>query len=134
MQRDDRGKWMQGVSGNPGGRPKGAVRQIRFLCQEAAEAVIQEMIELALDPNVRPRDRISAAGIILDRGLGKPTPEMPDDDAEPLDRRAKIMKLISPELREHLGFDRPSAASLQLPDTHTDSIDNLGRIRDREGL
>jgi hypothetical protein len=112
MQRDDRGKWMRGVSGNPGGRPKGTVRRIRGLCQDAAEAVIREMIELALDPNQRARDRISAANLVLDRGLGKASPELPDDDEEQLDQKARILRLMTPQLREHLGFDRLTTASL----------------------
>lgn len=130
MQRDDRGKWMRGVSGNPGGRPKGAVRRIRGLCREAAEPIIREMIDLALDPNQRARDRMSAANLVLDRGLGRATFEMPDDDEEPLDQKARILKLMTPQLREHLGFDRVTTAALQPAESHTDTVDKLGSIRD----
>jgi hypothetical protein len=126
MQRDDRGKWLRGcASPNPGGRPKGAIRRVRAICQDAAEAVIQEMIELALDPNQRARDRISAANIVLDRGLGKASPEMPDDDQEPLDQKARILRLMTPQLREHLGFNNVTTASLQAPETQTDTADSL---------
>ena len=116
MERNEQGRWLPGASGNPGGRPKGAIHLIRSLCQNAAEAVIHEMIEIALDPNQRARDRISAASIILDRGLGKAIPQIPDDDEKQLDQKTRILKLMTPQLREHLGFNRPTTASLQAPE------------------
>jgi len=103
MERNGQGKWLPGTSGNPGGRPRGAVRQIRLLCQDAAEGLVRELIQIALDPNQRARDRISAASIVLDRALGKATPELPDEE-EPVDLRTRVMRLINPETRLHLGL------------------------------
>lgn len=133
MGRNQQGKWLAGTSGNPGGRPRGPMRRIRILCQEYAEEVVHELIQIALDPNVRPRDRISAASIILDRGLGKATPELPDDDEEPFDQKARILRLMTPQLREHLGLDKLTTPSLQPPEPHTDTAYNLAAIRDPEG-
>jgi hypothetical protein len=121
MSRNPQGRWLPGASGNPGGRPRGAVRRIRSLCQDAAEAVIHEMIGLALDPTQRARDRISAANIILDRGLGKASSEMPDDDDEPVDLKTRVLRLISPEMRLHLGLSTNSRPSLSISESVDES-------------
>ena len=119
MQRDDKGKWMRGVSGNPSGRPKGAARRIRSLCQDAVEDIVRDLIQIALDPNQRARDRISAASIILERGLGKPTPELPDEE-EPADLKTRVLRLINPETRLSLGLGSGSKPPLPISDSSAD--------------
>jgi hypothetical protein len=112
MGRDDRGKWMRGVSGNPGGRPKGAVRQIRALCQESAEELVRELIHISLDRNARARDRIAACALLLNRALCR-APECGDDDEEQVDLKTRVVRLINPDLRLHLGLDAaPTTAPL----------------------
>jgi len=130
-----KGQWLPGASPNPSGRPRGAIRHIRAICLNAAEDLLHELIELAMDPNVRPRDRISATSIILERGLGKASPEVADDETEAIDQKGRIMKLISPELRKQLGFNRNgnSTPSALLPHGRsaraTASIQSSGRSK-----
>lgn len=61
-----------GVSGNPGGRPKGLARRVRELVGENGEAIAAFMFELMTDPTARNADRIEAAKWLGDRGFGRP--------------------------------------------------------------
>jgi hypothetical protein len=56
----------KGVSGNPGGRPRGLVRLIREQTGDGLE-VAEFMLEVLRDENAARRDRIAAA-----RWLGRP--------------------------------------------------------------
>ena len=61
-----------GVSGNPGGRPKGLARRVRELVGNDGEAIAAFMFELMTDPTARNADRIEAAKWLGDRGFGRP--------------------------------------------------------------
>jgi hypothetical protein len=104
LNRDEQGRWQPGCdSPNPGGRPRGSVRQFRNLCIQAAPEVLEVLLCIAGDDRAKARDRIAASALILDRAFGKP--QLVDDN-EPDDlasTSAKLMNLISPRLREHLG-------------------------------
>jgi hypothetical protein len=60
-----------GQSGNPGGRPKGKVKQIAAKAREHAETVIEELAALVVDREAKDSDRIAAGKELLDRGIGK---------------------------------------------------------------
>jgi Family of unknown function (DUF5681) len=62
----------KGVSGNPGGRPKGLVRRIREETSDGEE-LVDYMLAVFRDENGSRRDRIAAATWLSDRGFGKPT-------------------------------------------------------------
>ena len=61
----------KGVTGNPGGRPRGLSA---FICKETREG--QELARYVLtvfrDETARPADRMAAATWLADRGFGKP--------------------------------------------------------------
>lgn len=58
--------WPKGVSGNPGGRPKGIAAKAR----EHTDAALDVLTEALADEDSRVR--VTAAKEILDRGWGKP--------------------------------------------------------------
>jgi len=63
-----------GVSGNPGGRPKAALD-----VQELARAHTPDAIAALVAALANPRERVSAAVALLDRGWGKPTQPLAGD-------------------------------------------------------
>ena len=60
-----------GVSGNPGGRPRGLARQVRELVGEDGEAIATFLLTVMSDEGERTRDRLEAARLLADRGWGK---------------------------------------------------------------
>jgi hypothetical protein len=60
-----------GVSGNPGGRPKGLARRVRELVGENGESIAAFMFGLMTDSTARNADRIEAAKWLGDRGFGR---------------------------------------------------------------
>jgi hypothetical protein len=62
----------KGVSGNPGGRPKGLVQRIREDTGDGAELVAY-MLAVFRDEREPTRTRIEASTWLADRGYGKPT-------------------------------------------------------------
>jgi Family of unknown function (DUF5681) len=59
-----------GVSGNPGGRPKGLARRVRELVGENGEAIAEYMHSVMNDEQARSADRLEAAKWLADRGFG----------------------------------------------------------------
>jgi uncharacterized protein DUF5681 len=60
-----------GVSGNPGGRPKGLSRRVRELVGENGEAIAEYVHSVMNDDRARTADRLEAAKWLADRGFGK---------------------------------------------------------------
>lgn len=60
-----------GISGNPGGRPKGLARRVRELVGENGEAIAEYMHSVMNDERARTADRLEAAKWLADRGFGK---------------------------------------------------------------
>ena len=60
----------KGHSGNPGGRPKG-VAEVRELAQRLTARSFEELERIAFG-SPDDRARLSAIGMILERGFGKP--------------------------------------------------------------
>ena len=62
-----------GVSGNPGGRPRGLVSAIRSETQDGAELVRFMLSVLRAEvPGATLRDRMAAASWLADHGFGRP--------------------------------------------------------------
>jgi hypothetical protein len=64
--------FMPGVSGNPGGRPKGLSRRVRELVGDDGQAIAEYMFRVLSDETQRTADRMEAAKWLADRGFGKP--------------------------------------------------------------
>jgi hypothetical protein len=63
-------KWLKGVSGNPGGRPKLEV-SIRELAQQNSMEALETLVQVMRTG--KPGERLIAANAILDRAYGRPT-------------------------------------------------------------
>jgi hypothetical protein len=59
-----------GVSGNPGGRPKGLSRRVRELVGEDGGAIADYMLSVMKDERARTADRIEAGKWLANRGFG----------------------------------------------------------------
>jgi hypothetical protein len=60
-----------GVSGNPGGRPKGLAKRVRELVGDDGHEIIDFMFETMSDASARRADRLEAGKWLADRGFGK---------------------------------------------------------------
>lgn len=69
--RDSRGRFLPGVSGNPGGRASDSIAAIRRARELSLDAV-ERLWEIACDDGINPATRKDALVAILDRGLGRP--------------------------------------------------------------
>ena len=61
----------KGVSGNPGGRPKGLAKRIRAETRDGEE-LVEVMLGVLRDKTASRRDTMQAATWLADRGFGKP--------------------------------------------------------------
>ena len=63
--------FVPGVSGNPGGRPKGLARTVRELVGEDGSVVAEFMLSVMGDERARTRDRLEAGKWLADRAFGR---------------------------------------------------------------
>ena len=69
-ERDDKGRFLPGVSGNPSGRPKG-VREVRVRASELTLEMLEILAAMARDPEEKATAKVAAIKEILARGVGK---------------------------------------------------------------
>lgn len=94
----------KGVSGNPGGQPKGLVRTIREQTREGDELVDFMLgVFRGRHKQVRLRDRIDAATWLADRAFGRPMQHMEHTgrDGQPLISLAMLQQLIIDDDEPH---------------------------------
>ena len=72
--RDENGRFVAGVSGNPGGRPR-AVRQARDMIEALAPELVTALMDIVRDWSQPARARVAAATALLDRRYGRPRRE-----------------------------------------------------------
>lgn len=99
-----------GQSGNPGGRAKGAEKTAREVAEgrsytdaagiihTGAAAMVAVLLDLALDPNGKSRDRREAAVAVLDRGWGRPK-QVVDIKSEQVAATPRLPALSEEKLR-----------------------------------
>ena len=98
--RDNRGRFLPGVSGNPGGRPlsdesRRAIGRARELALEAVE----RLWALATDDEIPAATRKDCLVALLDRGLGRPRQTL-HVDAPGMSRAEEMLdELTDEELR-----------------------------------
>ncbi|MDI3298260.1 MAG: hypothetical protein QJR08_03720 [Bacillota bacterium] len=82
----------KGVSGNPGGMPKG-VAEVKALARQWAPRAIETLVDIMLHGQ-HERARIAAAEALLDRGFGKPTQPLAGDPEMP-----PLQIVVTPEVK-----------------------------------
>lgn len=84
-ERDGKGRFVKGASGNSGGRPAVIVK-VRELARQYTTDAIQTLVGIMKDPEGDTGPRVRAAEAILDRAWGKAT--------QPLDHQGEAFSLV----------------------------------------
>jgi Family of unknown function (DUF5681) len=115
QNRDGAGRWPEGTSGNPGGRPKGLARYVRELVGDDGQRIADFMVRVLEDERERTETRMQAATWLADRGFGKPTqPQAVELSAYPgfdPDEVKKGAERFTAEIRRLSEIRRRSAAA-----------------------
>jgi len=94
----------KGVSGNPGGRPKGLARYVRELVGDDGRRIADFMLSVLEDESERTETRMKAAEWLADRGYGKAVDFKPQDEEDPLglaDARDRLAGKLAPVVALH---------------------------------
>lgn len=65
-----------GMSGNPGGRPRGLARMTREKLGDDGDVLVDFWIGVMGDSGVKLQDRLTASKLLAERGWGRPTAVM----------------------------------------------------------
>jgi hypothetical protein len=118
--RTGTGRFAPGVSGNPGGRPRGLLRAVRELVGEDGEAIAVFWSEVMNDQAAKVSDRLEASRLLAERGFGKTPMEIfePVDGDERDERSTEVERWPNDErllelarLAAQLGPAPPTALS-----------------------
>jgi hypothetical protein len=102
--RDKNGRFLPGISGNPGGRPR-EVGHVRELAREHSEEAIETLVDLMRHAK-SDAARGAAAQALLDRGYGKSvavSTETVDEGQAHLDALRELV-----DRRERIGKEKTS--------------------------
>ena len=70
LERDSSGRFVKGVTGNPGGRPV-TPEDVKEMLKSATVPAVQILVETMNDENAKPELRVRCAETLLDRVLGR---------------------------------------------------------------
>ena len=94
-ERDSRGRFIPGTSGNPAGRPKPPSDEVkRALIDNSLESV-NVLVRIMKDPNADESNRIKCAITILEKCYGKNFQAIQDNDNSTQQKLDNILEAIS---------------------------------------
>ena len=103
--------FQRGVSGNPGGKPKG--EDVRYLARKNTRRAMERIVELIDDED--PRVALMAAKEVLDRAYGKPKVIEDDDGGDRKNVTINIVRYADDKPAEQLAAPTVSVRTLALP-------------------
>ena len=106
MSRSINGRFVAGVSGNPGGRPK-ELAGVRELAAQHTEAAVAALVR-ALDD---PKTSVAAAVALLDRAWGRP------QQAIELSQPDHVRQVAPPDIMALIALRRNLSLSAKIPDS-----------------
>lgn len=135
--RDNVGRFVQGVTGNPGGRPKGLASYVREIAGDDGKMLVDGVLELLRQSEASGKGGIQAQRFQLeciqwlaDRGFGKAVlsvehtgsighnwdafPNMSDDDVQALVDAARVLLAAKANVIEHEPKSLPEPGSQSL--------------------
>lgn len=118
--RAKNGRFLPGNNGNPKGRPKVAF-ELAARCREFAPKILNMLVE-DLDAEDW-KTRHSAAGVLLDRGFGKPRQDLTVTGDGPGALHLLAAQMVSAAIIEALG-DAPKPPPPQIDATPLDVLDS----------
>ena len=103
--RDEKGRFVPGVSGNPLGR-RPQYKVVQDLARSHTVAAITTLVEVMIGRQYTGAERVRAAQLILDRGWGKPETrlELTGADAGPIeihDPKDRVRGMLDGILERH---------------------------------
>ena len=84
-QRNEKGQFVKGKSGNAGGRPK-LREEFKAFAQEKSIDALKMVHQILYAEDTSGKDRLSAARLLMEYGYGRPAAEL-DRERLDLDRR-----------------------------------------------
>lgn len=127
-ERNELGRWLPGVSGNPNGQPPltDERRTVRELAQDKTQEAFEELCGLMKHPKTTQRTKLACIREIFNRGWGKPTETIIAERlpfgtsvVSEMDLAREVAFMLSSGLEhqrelEHLPLSSPAASGSQL--------------------
>ena len=101
--RDEKGRFIKGISGNPSGKPPVAA-EVKEMFRNATIPAVQLLIDTINDIEAKQETRIRCAEIVLDRMFGKAVQPL---EAHFPTKEIDLGELTVDELRRLAAYDEP---------------------------
>jgi hypothetical protein len=103
------GRFAPGVSGNPGGRPRGLATTAREAVGKDGASIVAFWLSIMEDPGERTADRLAASKLLADRGWGAAPLLIVEDDFSPWEEQKRVDALAAEMDAELIRLERRRA-------------------------